>query len=259
MHGEQADRIGTARRGCADATGLERSHERIRRGITRAIDLERHPGQRPQIGQHLATQRRRCGRGEAREHVALVEDRIQRIVRRQPVDQRFPAQQIIPRHLQGRAFEVWILQQLEPRKRPPRALHAACVQGELHQLLVRDAEQRRLQRTSQRQVVRRRHQGVQQGGDVLHFGGLAEVGLFRLLGRNVQRPQLLLHHGQPVSPPGKHHDLAGQDPLRDLLRDPGGGLPAFQGREFFLGQFTRDGETVAPQRLRCRRNGHRLA
>ncbi len=45
----------------------------------------------------------------------------------------------------------------------------------------------------------RRHQGIEQGHDVLHLGRGAQIDLLGLLRRDAERAQLLLHHGQAVA------------------------------------------------------------
>ena len=52
MDGQQAHGIIQHRGRCLHATGLEGAHEGVGRGKTPAPQLQRHPQQRPQIGQH---------------------------------------------------------------------------------------------------------------------------------------------------------------------------------------------------------------
>ena len=83
-----ADRGGRQR-----AAGFQGTHESIRRGITPAVQVQRHCQQRAQIGQHGAALQRRRGGGKARQHIAVVVNRLQRVVRRQAVNPTFPSGQ----------------------------------------------------------------------------------------------------------------------------------------------------------------------
>ena len=93
MHGQQAHGVGIGQRGCRHTAGLERAHQRIRGGVACAIHLQGGSQQRLQVGQHGLALWGRGGGHEARQHVTVVEDGIERIVRRQGVEPALPADQ----------------------------------------------------------------------------------------------------------------------------------------------------------------------
>ena len=97
-------------------------------------------------------------------------------------------------------------------------------QGQLHQGRIIQPEQRRAQRACQRQVMRGRHQYVEQSDDVLHLAGVNQAGFFADLGRNVQSPQRFLQGQQASAFARQDHDLARRQAGLQLLGNPGGGL-----------------------------------
>ena len=106
---------------------------------------------------------------------------------------------------------------------------AALGQGDLHQILVRQVPQGRAQRLRQRQVMRWRHQHVQQRHDVTHLGGFRQVAFFRLLCGDTQLPQGVPHHRQAVAAARQHHHFVRlQAMLRQGRCQPARGLAAFQ-------------------------------
>ncbi len=100
MHGEQAHGVGIGQRGRRHAARLERTHQRIRRGVARAVHLQGGGQQRLQVGQHGLTLGGRRGRHKARQHIAVHEDGVERIVRRQRIEPAFPSGQNRPWPLQ---------------------------------------------------------------------------------------------------------------------------------------------------------------
>ena len=73
---------------------------------------------------------------------------------------------------------------------------AALQDGQRHQIIIRQAKQRRTQRPGQRQVMRWGHQHVQQCCDVLHLAAVHQIRLFTDLRGNVQRLKRLLQGQQ---------------------------------------------------------------
>ncbi len=101
MDGQQPD--GLSADGCRrlGAAGLERAHKTIRRGVTPAVECQRHTQQRTQVGQHrVALRRRGCG-AKTRQHVTVVVNALQCIVRRQAVQPAFPFSQNRPQPFQN--------------------------------------------------------------------------------------------------------------------------------------------------------------
>ena len=74
-------------------TGFQGAHERIRRGIPPATNLQCGREQGAQIRQHRVALRSRRRDGKTRQHVAIAIDGLQRIVGRQLVQPGFPPQQ----------------------------------------------------------------------------------------------------------------------------------------------------------------------
>ena len=87
------------------------------------------------------------------------------------------------------------------------AWRLALQPGQLSQVFVRAAKHRALECLRQRQVMRGREHGVQQGNDVPHLGRRAQVGFFGLIGRNVQFTQGILHGRQADAFARQHHDV----------------------------------------------------
>jgi hypothetical protein len=123
-----------------------------------------------------------------------------------------------------------------------RALQAR----ELHELLVRQTEQGRLERPRERQVVARRDQRVEQRHHVLHCGGVVEVGFFGLHARDVQRAQRFFHEAEAVALLREHQHLARRRAAFDLRRHPLRSLGAFAQAQAFLGRVARRRQAVAP-------------
>ena len=93
----------------------------------------------------------------------------------------------------------------------------ALQQGQLHQALVGQTEQRRAQRARQRQVVLRRHQHVEQRHHVQHFAAVDELGFLAHLRRNVQRAQLVLQRQQSGALAREDHHVLGAQSGADLF------------------------------------------
>ena len=125
-------------------------------------------------------------------------------------------------------------------------LGLAAQHGQGHQRIVAQTEQRRLERTGERQVVRGRDQHIEQRHHVLHLGCVEQVGLFGLHAGQVQGAQGVLHAGQAVALAGHHQHLFGRGAAGDLRGHPGGGLCAFTHALGFFGLVAGFGEAVAP-------------
>ena len=125
-------------------------------------------------------------------------------------------------------------------------LGLAAQHGQCHQGVIPQAEERRPERARQRQVVPGGHQGIEQRHDVLHLGGVEQVGFFGLHAGQVQGAQCVLHGGKPVALAGQHQHLVGRRARGDLRGHPGGGLRAFAHALGFFGLVARLGQAVAP-------------
>ena len=101
MNRQQPDRLAADRSRCLGAAGLERAHKTIRRGVTPAVEGQRHTEQRAQIRQHRAALRRRGRRAKTRQHIAVVVNALEGIVRRQAVQPALPLGQNRPQPFQG--------------------------------------------------------------------------------------------------------------------------------------------------------------
>ena len=119
-------------------------------------------------------------------------------------------------------------------------------QRKLNQSIVTDPKERRFKRSGQRQVMRGRHQRIQQRHHVLHLGGISQLGLFGLLAGNAQRLQGFLHLRQARPAPRQDHDVFGFFAGLNLQRDKCCRLAAFQRDEFLFKNHAGCGQTVAP-------------
>ena len=73
---------------------------------------------------------------------------------------------------------------------------AALQDGQRHQIIVRQAKQRRTQRPGQGQIMRWGHQHIQQRCDVLHLATVDQICFFADLRGNVQCLERLLQGQQ---------------------------------------------------------------
>ena len=89
MHGEQAHGVCIGPLWRFDATGLERAHQGIGRGVTSAIHLQNGGQQGLQIGQHTRAQGVGRSRRKAGQHIAVLVNGVQRVVRRECVEPAF--------------------------------------------------------------------------------------------------------------------------------------------------------------------------
>ncbi len=90
MDGEQTHRQRIHCRGRQHAPGLEGTHKGIGRGETPAAQLQRDAKQRAQIGQHRVALVGGRRRAEARQHVAVAIDGLQRVMWRPLAEPAFP-------------------------------------------------------------------------------------------------------------------------------------------------------------------------
>ena len=93
VNGQQPHRIGLRGDGRQHAARLERAHQTIGRGVTPATQAQCHAQQRPQIGQHVKALGRGRGGGETGQHVTMVINSLQGVVRRQVVQPTLVLQQ----------------------------------------------------------------------------------------------------------------------------------------------------------------------
>ena len=222
MDGQQAHGLAVDRHRGQQAARFQRAHHAVRRDVAPAVALQRHGQQGAQIGQHRQALGGGRGGDEAGQHVAIVVNRLQRVVRRQAVEPAFPARQRGGNALQLGRQQLGLFQQ-----RAPRLGQFALQQGQLHQAGVTQAKQRRAQRPRQRQIMLRRHQHIEQRHQIEHFAAVDQIGFFTNLGRNVQRPQFLLQRQQTGASARQHHQLRGLQASGHLPGNPGGGLTRF--------------------------------
>ena len=83
MHGEQAHGLGIGTAGGGHATLLHGAHEGVGGEVAATVLLQRAGQQRTQVGQHAGALRRGGAGSKARQHVAVLVDGLQRIVRGQ--------------------------------------------------------------------------------------------------------------------------------------------------------------------------------
>ena len=122
--------------------------------------------------------------------MGIVVDGAQRIVWRQSVKPTRPRPQL--RADAGkRCGPAGGLQHFEPARS-----RFTSFQCNLNERVVVEAEDGRFQRSSERQVVVRRHQRIDERDDVLYFGRVVQFIFFRLLDGDVQFSQFVLHHGK---------------------------------------------------------------
>ena len=220
MHSQEPHSLGISPHRRGVAAGTQGAHQRIGSDVPPTIHLQRCREQSTQIRQHGVTLVGGCGDGKTGQHIAMVVDGAERVIRRQSVDPSLPQRQRGADGSQrGRQISC-SLQHLEPRhfanghggflhSQMGRSQHGALTQNQLHQVVVRHTEQWRLQGSGQGQIMRRRHQGVQQGYQVLHLGHLRQFVLLRLLGGDAQFGQFGLHQAQALALAGQHHDVLG--------------------------------------------------
>ena len=269
MDGEQAHGVGRLHRCGLDAAGLERAHETVGGEEPPAILRERLGQQVAQLCQHGAVLADGHRLRKTRQHIPMVVQRRERVVRRQAVQ---------PAAVQGQALRGLAqahglgglghqrglllrrqgreaLQHLPPR-RPRRWCGARLLRRgpsqaqsrELGQVVVAPAAQRRLQRARQAEVVPGGHQRVQQRHHVLHGGRFGQVELLGLFAQDASLAQGLVHPAQALAPPCQHHDVArAQAPVGDLQRHPVGRLRGFERGQAVFGQHPRRDQAVAPR------------
>ena len=244
MNGQQSHSLGVDGSGRQHAAGLERAHKRIRRGVTSATELQRHPKQRTQVGQHGFALVGRCSTGEARQHIAIAIDRLQRVMGGPLIKPALPSPQTCRHTPSIRRESLRCFQQIKPRR-----LRRLLLQGKLHQNFIAQAKQGRLEHARQRQVVLRRDQYVKQGHQVLHFAAVDQICFFTNLSGKVQLAKLVLQRHQTGALARQNHDVGGsQGGARDLLLNPGGDLARLQRAQCFFGHFARGAQAVAPSR-----------
>ena len=212
VNGQEPHRVCTDSGRRQNTTGPECPHQGIGGGVTPAVDLQRNRQQRTQICQHGIALCRRCSGGKTGQYIAVVIQSLQRIMRRQAVQPKAPARQLRGHALQTVriACAQFIdglagigLQQVVPSLREP-----ALGQRQLYQRRIGDAKQWRSQHPRQRQIVLRRHQHVEQCGDVLYFTAINQGGFFADLGRNAEHAKLLLKWQQTSPLARQHHHLS---------------------------------------------------
>ena len=102
MNGQQPHRIGLHRDGRQHAARLERAHQAIGRGVTPATQAQCHAQQCPQIGQHMRALGSGRGGGETGQHVTVVINSLQGVVRRKVVKPMLVLQQASRQSFQRR-------------------------------------------------------------------------------------------------------------------------------------------------------------
>ena len=86
MHSEQAHGLCVGSIGRLDTAGLEGTYQGIGCGVTPTVDLQGSRQQGLQIGQHILTQSIGRSRRKARQHIAVLVDGAESVVRRKGVE-----------------------------------------------------------------------------------------------------------------------------------------------------------------------------
>ena len=93
---QQPNGIGVDSRRRLQPASLEGAHKGVGRGIPAAVKLQRDVQQGAQVGQHRGPGLLGRGSGKACQHIAMVIDCLQGVVRRQTVDPTLIFDQISP-------------------------------------------------------------------------------------------------------------------------------------------------------------------
>ena len=250
VNGQQAHGVGLQAQRRQQAAGLQGAHQAVGRGEAAPVQRQRHAQQRSQVAEHCRALAVRCGRAKTGQHVAVVINGLQRVMRWQLGKPAFPA----PQHFADALQRQWQLGRVLQQREPGRggALAAVAAQHrQRHQRVITHGEQGGAQRPRQRQVMLRRHQHVQQRHDVLHLATVDQLGLFTDLGGDVQRLQGVTQRHQAGAFARQGHDVAGFQAwlvgrAGDLPGDPRCGLARFQRAPGFFRQLARGGQAVAP-------------
>ena len=165
VDGQQLHRLRQRRQRQSGGAALEGAHEVVRRGVARAVQRERQAQQRVDGTQRPGPPLGRQRGGHALAQLALGDDAVQQVVRRQLIGRVTPRMQQIAGALQRGARRVEC-HQGSPPAAGARRVRRRC---ELNQVVVTGAEQRAAQRLRQRQVLRVRGQRVEHGHQVAHW------------------------------------------------------------------------------------------
>ena len=96
MNGQQAHGVGLQAQRSLQASGLEGAHQAVGRGESATVQRQRATQQSPQVAQHSGALAVGGGRAKAGQHVAVVVNGLQRVMRRQL------GQPALPSHQNGR-------------------------------------------------------------------------------------------------------------------------------------------------------------
>ncbi len=244
VHGEQAHGRRAHRQRRLHGALLERPHERIGRRIATAVEVERLREQRvDRVERERALLGRHRGR-VARVGVALDDDAIEQVVRRQRSDERVPARKERSRALERRA------RRLELAQRAPPARACRGLRADREQVEIGRAEQRAAQRAGEREVVAGRDERVEKRDQVLRFRCLGQQGVFHRRMADVAELERVGDETQRLALAAEHVDLVGARAGRDLRHHGLGDRLGLLFAQHLFDDQPRRGEAVAPERRR---------
>ena len=180
----------------------------------------------------------------ARVRVALDDDAIEQVVRRQRGDERVPAPEQRSRALEGGT------RRLELAQRAPPARPFGRLRADREQVEIGRAEQRAAQGAREREVVAGRDERVEERDQVLRFRGLGQHGVLDRRVADVAALERVGDEAKRLALAAEHVDLVGARAGRDLRRHGLGDGLGLALAQHLVDDQSRRGEAVAPDQRR---------
>ena len=226
VHGQQAHGLASAAGGRLQAAGLERAHQRIRRGVAGAVHLSSARRQQgAQVRQHAAAQRRGRGGAKARQHVAIGDrSRSSASCGGRVSSQPFHCIKTVASPCPSGAAALFFVaaRTSAARRRCPLSARVCRCSGRSAPASssLRPNSGDFSARASDRSCAG--DTSTSSSATMSSTSGASTRSVFSgCCAGNVQRAQFVLHQPQPVAFARQHHDVLRLQAARQLLRDPG--------------------------------------